>query len=479
MTTCSPLLTRKQQILGRVESTCGTSETLTGNDGKARIVVGATNEYAAPRETRDLARNSLSPVGNLESTKANNHTFTSELNTPDTFSVLAGLDVDTIDWQSGNIIRYTFNSTPDLSSIVAGDYLTVNYATNLSNSGTFLIETVNDGSDYVDVINRSRTDATDDEATDSPAVADIQENIDTQWAFEGCSCEVLGATRVAIGAITTGPFVRNETITGAGGGTGRLIKGEVDGAGYLYYEPTSVLPILTTEVVTGGTSGATATTSGSPAVYGYHIKPVSNNQEAVTIELQQDGYAWSARSAMGTFTLEAQANRQGFLNWAFQGPKLTNGDKAMTSVTRDTEDPPIMKNAELTFDGTFSPVFSNFSFDIANEVGLRENGNATDSTGFESARITARAPKTTINLEHELAATFDYFAKYDAGTKTALSMHIGTSVGKQFWMFQDELEFDALPIEDQNGIVGIALEALCTSDLSDSTSNDEFEMLFI
>jgi hypothetical protein len=477
MTTCDPLLQRKQQILGRIESTCGTSETLTADDGKARIIVGAANEYAAPREKRDLARSSLTPIGNLESTKANNISFQSEVNTPDTFSVLAALDVDTIDWQSGNTIRYTFNGTPDLSSIVAGDYLTVNYATNLSNSGTFLIETVNDGSDYVDVINRDRDDATDDEATDSPAVADIQENLDVQWAYNAAGMEVLGASRVGIGAITSGPFVRGETITGAGGGTGRLIKGEVTGAAYVYFEPTSVLPILTTEVITGGTSGATATTSGAPAVYGYHVKPISDNQEAATVELQQDGYAWSARGAMANLVIEAAANRAGFNNFEFQGPKLTNGDKAMTSVTRDNEDPPILKNAELTLAGTFTPVFRNFSFDIANTISLRENGNASDGTGFEVARITAREPKVTINLEHELAATFDFFAKLDAGTKTSLSLHLGDTLGKQMFFFADELEFDSLPTEDQDGIVGIALEALCTGDLT--SSEDEFELLFI
>jgi len=475
MTTCDPLLSRKQQILGRVESTCGTSEVLTADDGKGRITVGATAEYNAPREPRNLARASLTPIGNLESTKGTNISFQSEINTPDTFSVLAGLDVDTIDWQSGNLIRYSFNGSPTLTSIVAGDYLTVNYATNLSNSGTFLIETV--GSDYVDVVNRDRDDATDDEATDSPAVADIQENIDVQWAYNASGLEVLGSSRVAIGAITSGPFQRGETITGAGGGTGRVLKAEVTGAGYVYFEATSVLPILTTELITGGTSGATATTSGSPAVYGYHIKPISNNQEAATLELQQDGYAWSARSSMANLTIEAAANRQGFNNFEFQGAKLTNGDKAMTTITRDNEDPPIMKDAELTLAGSFTPVFRNFSFDMGNTVALRENGNATDGTGYEAARITAREPKVTINLEMELAATFDFFAKLDAGTKTSLSLHIGGTVGKQFYFMADELEFSALPIEDQDGIVGIALEALCTGNLTDT--DDEIELLFI
>lgn len=477
MTTCDPLLVRKQQILGRVEDECGTAESLNGNDGKARIIVGATAEYQAPREKRDIARATLTPVGNLESTKANNINFRSEINTPDTFSKLAGLDVDTIDWQSGNTIRYTFNGSPDLSAIVAGDYLTVNYADNASNNGTFKINDVSDLSDYVEVINRTRSDATDDEATDSPAVGAIQENIDVAWALNGCSAEVLGASKIDVGAIASGPYVRGETITGGTStATGRLIKGAATGEASLFFEVLTG-KFQSGEVLTGSVSGATSTSSSGPSVYGFHVKPVSTYQEAVTIEHQQDGYAWSARSAMGNCTIEAQANRNGFFDFSFQGPKLTNGDKALTSVTRDNEDPPIMKDAELTLGGSFLPVFSNFTFDMANNVVLRENGNATDGTGFESARITAREPRVTINLEHELAATFDFFAKLDAGTKTSLSMRIGTVVGKQFWFFADELEFDALPPEDRDGIVGLALEALCTGDMTDS--EDEWEMLFI
>lgn len=85
--------------------------------------------------------------------------------------ILTGLDVDTIAWQSGTTVRYTFNGTPDLSAVAAGDSLVVASATNASNNGTFIITTVNDGSDYIQVTNALRTDNTLDEATDSPATA--------------------------------------------------------------------------------------------------------------------------------------------------------------------------------------------------------------------------------------------------------------------------------------------------------------------
>jgi len=85
------------------------------------------------------------------------------------FGGLAKLDVDTIAWQSGNTIRYTFNTTPDLSRARVGDKMIIESATNASNDGVFEITDVNDGADWIEITNPNRTDATDDEATDSPA----------------------------------------------------------------------------------------------------------------------------------------------------------------------------------------------------------------------------------------------------------------------------------------------------------------------
>ena len=76
-------------------------------------------------------------------------------------------DIDTITWQSGNTIRYTFNGSPDLSAIAADDYFVTSGNTNSSNDGVFVISDVNDGSDYIEITNVNRDDNTDDEATDA------------------------------------------------------------------------------------------------------------------------------------------------------------------------------------------------------------------------------------------------------------------------------------------------------------------------
>lgn len=92
------------------------------------------------------------------------------------------LDTDTIVFQSGNTIRYTFNGSPDLSGVGVNDHLRIIDAGKTSNNGTFIITAVDDGSDFIEVTNLNRLDGTDDEASDSPATGTIT---DAAWDETG------------------------------------------------------------------------------------------------------------------------------------------------------------------------------------------------------------------------------------------------------------------------------------------------------
>jgi len=86
--------------------------------------------------------------------------------------IVEDMDVNIIAWQSGTTVRYTMNGTPDLSGVSVGQNLEVDSATNSQNNGLFTITAVVDASDYIEVTNTLVTDASYDEASDSPAVAD-------------------------------------------------------------------------------------------------------------------------------------------------------------------------------------------------------------------------------------------------------------------------------------------------------------------
>lgn len=476
-----PKLIRKAQIGGRVEKVAGTSEVLNAFDYKTRIIVGATAEYDAGRTSRDIARATLTMLGSVEGKKATSIGFRAEVNTPDAFNIAAtaDLDVNTITFGSGFTTVIAFNGSPTLTGVSVGDYITMNYATNAVNNGTFLVVAV--GASSVDIINRLKTSSTGDEATDSPAIGDIQSPLEYAFAFEAASTHIEGLSMFTIGAVTSGPFKHGETITGGtSSATGRIVLPTKNGDAAIYFEVLTG-KFVTAETITGGTSGASCTSSSGPVVNGYSIKPISDCFEVATVEYQEDGYAWSLRSGACNITGEFGSNAPGFFDFAFNGPKLLNGDKALTTgIVRGTEDPPILKTANLKLNATtddFEPVFTSVNLDLGNNVVLRENGNASDDTGYETARVTAREPKVTISMEHESTTVFDFFAKLDSGEKVSLEFHVGTVETKQFWFFADELEFQAIPGSDADGIRTLDIESMLTG--SATGADDEYQMVFI
>jgi len=80
----TPLLTRQIQVLGKIEDTPGTFESMGATDADCRIVSGAAADHDWPTESRDIARNSLTNIGYLQSTKATNINFRCEINNADT-----------------------------------------------------------------------------------------------------------------------------------------------------------------------------------------------------------------------------------------------------------------------------------------------------------------------------------------------------------------------------------------------------------
>jgi hypothetical protein len=476
MSNC-PLLSRKIIVLGRIEDVPGTAVSLIPNDGRARVYAGATPEYNAPREKRDVALASLSNIGSLESTKAINTTFRVEANTPDDFygvaASLEGMGIDQIRWDAGFIHNIAHDGSEDFANVLPGMYYTVINAVNPINNGTFLITNVDDGSDVIEIINPNKDSDTGDDLSDSTAVGYIQRDLEFAWSLIASGCGYRALSCITIGAITGNKFVRGDIITGTtSGATGRVLKPVLNGELKIHFDIISGT-FVSGEVLTGSISGATTTSALAPTVKGFAVKPFSGCHEVATVDFENDGFHWGSRSAMANMSFEAAANKAMFLDFAFEGPKEDIGDKTMTVTIKETEAPPIVKNSQLKLDA-FEPVFSGINFDMGNNIVQRENGNATGDSGIEGAKLTSREPKITLSCEHELAATFDFFDKLDQGTKVALQMSVGTVLDKLVWFFADSLEFAALPVGEKDGITSLEVEAMCTG-----TDDDEWEMLFI
>ncbi len=304
------------------------------------------------------------------------------------------------------------------------------------------------------------------------------DTITAAWEFadtaEACAQSVLAVPRIAIGAITGGPFVRNETVAGGTStATGRVLMAAANGATHLY------LQVLTGtfqsgEVLTGGTSGATATSSSLAVNAGWRIVPKSDDLEFITGKLEMDGFQWTLRDAMGNMSFEAEASMKGTLTFAMQGPLEDEGDQALTaSVVQDTEEPPIFQSAGLQLD-SFTPVVRSVSFDQQNNVVMRPDANASGTSGYIGSRVTGRDPVSVVNMEFPLAADYDLYTKFRSNTSIAVKYSIGTAEGKRFMAFYDDCQIESMPISNDEDI------AMCEVTFKlRGTSDREYEFLLI
>lgn len=279
--------------------------------------------------------------------------------------------------------------------------------------------------------------------------------------MDACGTKTEAVVSLAIGAVTSGPFLRNETVTQAvSGATGRVLIQTATGTTPIYIVPTNGKPFVTSQVITGGTSGATATSSAGEAIAGSTTTPISTNLETATVRNEEDGYKMESAGTMGNATIEWNSSKAAKVSYSMQGKKGTVGDGALTaSVVQYTDQPPIWQNATLTLD-SYSPVVAKAVFDMGNNVTPRENANATGTSGIEAFRITGRSPKLTLSAEFMLAATYDIITKMDAGTDVVIKFQTGSVAEKTIYFFADEAEIMSPAKSDNNGIRTVDLEFL-------------------
>lgn len=299
--------------------------------------------------------------------------------------------------------------------------------------------------------------------------------METTQYFQACGMTVLDLYAISIGTVSGGPYTRGETVTDASGYQGLVTIAAADGDDFLYYEQVTTT-LSASEVLTGASSGATATSGPTgAATAGYRVKPISNSQKTVTIALQEDGYEWKLAGAMGNLVGTFEASRAGYFEFAMTGPKESYGDVAMTTgISYQTEQPPILQGAELTINSQ-TVVFKSCTLDMGNTVVNRIDGNA-GTTGYIAAYISQREPKLTVSYEHIEASTLDTYGQLASGTKIPVKFHVGTAVGKKIWVFADLAQVTGISIGEQDGIRTVDVEYTLTG--AAAKSEDELEMVF-
>lgn len=184
---------------------------------------------------------------------------------------------------------------------------------------------------------------------------------------------------------------------------------------------------------------------------GLKMKPISDNQPAITVEGYFDGLKHRLTDAHGTFTINAEAGNYATIEFTFTGQYHPTVDEDMpTNAVYETTLPSQVELANLTWGSNRELVVNAFTFDQANNIVPRPDVNGSD--GYRGVRITSRAPEGGIDPEATLEADAPMWADFAAATAKHFVMNIGTQPGNTVVVHGPWVQTNELGYGDRDGI---------------------------
>ena len=147
-----------------------------------------------------------------------------------------------------------------------------------------------------------------------------------------------------------------------------------------------------------------------------------SNVKTLTMAVYEDGVKKTLRGAAGTFQITAEAGKLVMLEWTFTGVWVAPTDVAILTPTYPTISPLRFVSTAYTLGGSTPPCTNSLTIDAGNTVILRPCPTPSDSSGYETALITARKPMLTIDPESQLVATNDFYGDWLSMTEQACSL---------------------------------------------------------
>jgi hypothetical protein len=277
-----------------------------------------------------------------------------------------------------------------------------------------------------------------------------------EWGrvLRACGFGVSDLRSITIGAVTSGPFQHGEIITGGTSlATGRVIIDTVTGTTTLYYVAITGT-FQNSEVLTGGTSGATATTGSTSSAVGKVWEPVSfyvDNIPSLTMATYEGGLvSKKIKGARGNVKFTLRTGEPVMMDFSFQGVRSSVADVAsLSGIAHETTVPPVFQDAAFLM-GAYGAKVSEIDIDIGNSLAARDDVN--DSMGLLSFLIADRMPVGSVDPEMVTIATYDFYAKWFAGTMVALDFTVGSTTGNKFRFFAPKVQYTGAEDVDRNGI---------------------------
>lgn len=196
----------------------------------------------------------------------------------------------------------------------------------------------------------------------------------------------------------------------------------------------------------------------------------------LTIGLYEDGRRKVLRGCMGNAVFNFKSGEICRVEFTFTGIWDPVTDVAMLQPTYPTVSPLRFVSADLDLDTDWSPKISELSFDLGNEVILRED--AEDPSGYASALIVARRVTGAMDPEAALVATRDTFGDWLSLEEIDWSLILGggSANGNVVEFGGSRMQFTNVQGENRNGIATDKISFQLNRE--DSVNDAEFELTF-
>ena len=296
-----------------------------------------------------------------------------------------------------------------------------------------------------------------------------------EWGklLQACGFGVSTLKSMNIGAITNGPLQHGETITGTtSAAKGRVVINTANGATAILFVVVSGT-FVSAEVITGGTSTATATTSSVPATVGNEFKLISDLIPSLTQGSYEDGIRKLVEGSRGNLKLSFKTGEPVMMELDFQGVEAGVTDTAfLANVTYETTKPPVFLSALFSVDA-YSAKIGEMSVDLGNNLAERDDVN--DTRGVVSFALTGRNVTGSFNPEMVAVATYDFHTKWFSGAEMIVDCTIGSVAGNKFRIYIPKAQYTKIDDEDRDGMQ-VAKASFCLNG-SVTPGDDEITIL--
>ena len=205
--------------------------------------------------------------------------------------------------------------------------------------------------------------------------------------------------------------------------------------------------------------------------------------QSYSVTILEDGVAYAIKGAFGNFTISGSVGggEPGFLNFSFMGAYVAVAGDALETVTYDPVSPPafVGATADINVGGAASAKgINSFEFDAGNQITLGRDINET--SGIYGSRIVRKKATGSIDPEMVRPGTYDYFAKWRAGTAGSFTTGaIGSTAGNIYTFTVNRLVMRAPTLQNRDGIRAVQLPFGCSADWDDvEGTNNVWELAF-